>query len=226
MTEQEWLAHTEPRRMLDYLEVYHRVARTRKGRRKLRLFACACCRRLWHLPGNRFGKQVIEVLERFADGLAEWNDVLVAIEAEEAAMKALGPGWVKEWWETRLWQAVEHAAKYRPQDATDKFSLHIYGTLGENSDDGPGALCCLIRDIFGNPFRSIAIDPAWLTWHGGLLVSMARQMYDSRDFSDMPVWADALEEAGCIDADILAHCRQSSEHVRGCWVIDALLGKS
>jgi hypothetical protein len=64
-----------------------------------------------------------------------------------------------------------------------------------------------------------------LTWHDGLLVSMARQMYESRDFTDMPVLADALEEAGCTDADILAHCRQSSEHVRGCWVVDLLLGK-
>jgi hypothetical protein len=84
----------------------------------------------------------------------------------------------------------------------------------------------LLRDIFGNPFRPIALTPAWLTWHDGLLVSMARRMYDSRDFSDMPVLADALEEAGCDHADILAHCRQPGEHVRGCWVVDAILGKS
>jgi len=65
-----------------------------------------------------------------------------------------------------------------------------------------------------------------LEWHGGLLASMARRMYDSRDFSDLPVLADALEEAGCQDQDILGHCRSGGEHVRGCWVIDLLLGKS
>ena len=85
----------------------------------------------------------------------------------------------------------------------------------------------LLHDIFGLlPFHPAALAPAWLTWHDGLLVSMARQMYDSRDFGDMPVLADALEEAGCDDADILAHCRQPGPHVRGCWVADLLLGKA
>jgi hypothetical protein len=84
----------------------------------------------------------------------------------------------------------------------------------------------LLRDVFGNPFRPIALDPAWLTWHDGLLVSMARQMCESRDFSDMPILADALEETGCSNQDILGHCRSGGEHVRGCWVVDLLLGKS
>jgi hypothetical protein len=83
----------------------------------------------------------------------------------------------------------------------------------------------VLRCIFGNPFRPISINPAWLTWHDGLLVSLAQRMYDSRDFSDMPVLADALEEAGCDNADLLAHCRQTGEHVRGCWVVDLILGK-
>jgi hypothetical protein len=86
--------------------------------------------------------------------------------------------------------------------------------------------CNCLRDLFGPlPFRAVLLDPTWLTWHGGLLVSMAQRMYDSRDFSDMPVLADALEEAGCQDQDILGHCRSGGEHVRGCWVVDALLGK-
>src|SRR5262249_46650189 len=65
----------------------------------------------------------------------------------------------------------------------------------------------IFRDIIGTPFRSIALAPSWLAWHGGLIVSMARQMYDSRDFTDMLVMADALEESGCQDQDILGHCR-------------------
>jgi hypothetical protein len=86
--------------------------------------------------------------------------------------------------------------------------------------------CYCLRDLFGPlPFRPVAFNPVWLTWHSGLLVSMARQMYDSRNFSDMPILADALEEAGCTDQDILAHCRSGGEHVRGCFVLDLLLGE-
>jgi hypothetical protein len=84
----------------------------------------------------------------------------------------------------------------------------------------------LMRCIFGNPFRPATLNPAWLTWHDGLLISMAQQMYDSRDFTDMSILADALEEAGCTNQDILDHCRSGGEHVRGCWVVDLVLGKS
>ncbi len=86
-------------------------------------------------------------------------------------------------------------------------------------------MCSVLRCIFGNPFRSAFVASSWLTRHNGLLVSIARQMYESRNFTDMPILADALEEAGCTNADILNHCRQPGEHVRGCWVIDLLLGK-
>jgi hypothetical protein len=68
-------------------------------------------------------------------------------------------------------------------------------------------------------------EAEWLAWRTSS-VEMAQRMYDSRDFSDMPVLADALEEAGCTEADILAHCRRPGEHTRGCWVLDLLLGKS
>ncbi len=86
--------------------------------------------------------------------------------------------------------------------------------------------CVLIRDIFGNPFRPVAIDPAWLTWRDGTIPLIAQAIYEERRFADMPILADALEEAGCADADILNHCRQPGEHVRGCWVVDLLLGKT
>jgi hypothetical protein len=93
---------------------------------------------------------------------------------------------------------------------------------------GSGRLLChFLRDLFGPlPFRPVILDPSWLIWHGGLVVSMARRMYDRRDFSDMSVLADALEEAGCQDQDILGHCRSGGEHVRGCWVVDLTLGKT
>jgi|SRR5579883_145827 len=83
--------------------------------------------------------------------------------------------------------------------------------------------CAILRDIVGNPFRRVAFDPLWFT---STVVALAQQMYDSRDFSAMPILADALQDAGCDNADILDHCRLPSEHVRGCWVVDALLGKA
>jgi hypothetical protein len=81
----------------------------------------------------------------------------------------------------------------------------------------------LIRDIFGNPFRPVTLDPAWRTANA---VALAQAIYDERAFERMPILGDALEDAGCDNDDILNHCREPGEHVRGCWVVDLLLGKS
>ena len=75
----------------------------------------------------------------------------------------------------------------------------------------------IVREIFGNPFRAVAVSPDWRT---DTAVALARQMYESRDFSPMPILADALQDAGCDNADVLDHCRGSGPHVRGCWVVD------
>jgi hypothetical protein len=86
-----------------------------------------------------------------------------------------------------------------------------------------------LRDIFGNPFRPVTIAPAWLT---PSVLAQAQAIYDDRilpagtiDNTRLAVLGDALENAGCEDAEILNHCRQPGEHVRGCWVIDSILGK-
>src|SRR4051812_38842799 len=83
-----------------------------------------------------------------------------------------------------------------------------------------------LLDIAGNAAGSVAADPAWLTWNHGTVPAIARHVYDDRAFHDLPILADALEDAGCTNADLLAHCRGGGEHVRGCWVVDLLLGKS
>jgi hypothetical protein len=95
-------------------------------------------------------------------------------------------------------------------------------TRGEAADDEMPPQCCLLRDIFGNPFRRIALDPAWLIWQGGTIPILAKAIYDERNFDHLPILADALEEAGCHDTDILGHCRHPGPHVRGCWVVDLL----
>ena len=80
-----------------------------------------------------------------------------------------------------------------------------------------------LRDIVGNPIQPVAFDPSWRT---EAVVALARGMYEARDFAAMPVLADALEDAGCAQPDILAHCRGPGPHVRGCWVVDLVLGKA
>jgi hypothetical protein len=82
-----------------------------------------------------------------------------------------------------------------------------------------------LRDIVGNPFRPTAVEPAWLTWNGGMVTTLARTIYDEHAFDRLPILADALEDACCDDAAILAHCRGPGPHVRGCWVVDLLLRK-
>ncbi|MBN9522996.1 hypothetical protein J0H58_31535 [bacterium] len=85
------------------------------------------------------------------------------------------------------------------------------------------AQAALLRDILGNPFRPVAFDPTWRT---EAVVALARGVYDDRAFDRLPVLADALEDAGCADADVLTHCRGDGPHVRGCWVVDLILGKT
>jgi hypothetical protein len=85
------------------------------------------------------------------------------------------------------------------------------------------AMCERIRDIFGNPYRPVETNPAWLT---STVVALARGIYDEKAFDRLPILADALQDAGCESADVLDHCRDAKQvHVRGCWVVDLILGK-
>jgi hypothetical protein len=81
-----------------------------------------------------------------------------------------------------------------------------------------------LREVFGNPFRVVAVEPEWLTTD---VLALARGIYDERAFDRMPILADALQDAGCANEDVLDHCRATAvTHVRGCWVLDGLLGKT
>jgi hypothetical protein len=100
------------------------------------------------------------------------------------------------------------------------FSTSLFGADGWRNEESN--LVALLRHIVGNPFRPVTADPSWLT---SIVVALAQAIYDERAFGRMPVLGDALEEAGCGDRDILDHCRQPGEHVRGCWVVDLILGK-
>ena len=83
----------------------------------------------------------------------------------------------------------------------------------------------LVRCVFGNPFRSVTVDSAWLAWEGGTARTLAQAINGERAFDRLPVLADALEDAGCADAGLLGHLRGPGPHSRGCWAVDLLLGK-
>jgi hypothetical protein len=104
--------------------------------------------------------------------------------------------------------------------AADTLRSHVFA---HSRDEEGRAQLALLRDIFGDPFRPMTFD---LEWRTGTAIAIAQQMYDARDFSAMPILADALQDAGCDNEDILNHCRDANAtHVRGCWVVDLVLGK-
>ena len=231
MTEAEWLACHEPDPMLVFL-------RGRATDRKLRLFAVGCCRSIWHLLPNEAARALVEVAERFADGLASeeerataegeftWADwesrgsqdpYLCSLATEAVTQLAresdatfaarthrVNPGWPEQAYEAArgVSNQVGHTTPLsrRPEEWAKQIKV--------------------LRDIFGNPFRPVTPDPAWLTDD---VRTIARQMYNSRDFSRMAMLAVALQDAGCDNEDILTHCRGPGPHVRGCWVVDAVL---
>jgi hypothetical protein len=227
MTEAEWLACTDPQRMLEFL-------RSKASERKLRLFACACCRRIWHLLSDERSRQAVEVTERVADGLAS----PIELEAAQADARNAIPGRNPSRGAspgTRAWRVavVNHsgagAAWYTvsfPACACHVASLtaSVAGMRGLSWEQEPRHWQCgLALDIFGNPFRPMVLDESWLT---AIVTSITSLIYEERAFDRLPILADALEDAGCTNEDLLTHCRQHGEHVRGCWVLDLLLGKS
>src|SRR5262249_7898655 len=97
---------------------------------------------------------------------------------------------------------------------------------GEIAEENEGAAQAdLLHDLVGNPFRPVALDPVWLAANDSRVKRLAQGIYDTRDFSAMPILADALEDAGCADAALLGHLRGPGPHVHGCWALDAILGK-
>jgi hypothetical protein len=113
-----------------------------------------------------------------------------------------------------------------------EFAAEVAGRRGQEPAER-AAPCDLLRDLFGNPFGRPVILPRWLAWNDATVVRLARAAYAERHLPEgtldgglLAVLADALEEGGCVDADVLGHCRSGGEHVRGCWVVDLVLGKS
>ncbi|OAI50593.1 hypothetical protein AYO44_17685, partial [Planctomycetaceae bacterium SCGC AG-212-F19] len=187
--------------------------------RKLRLFAVACCQQIWDRVTDERSRTSVAVAERFADGLATPTELLRACHAAFDVSTALaGTGGA-------TWAAASACASTSHPD----IALRIRGnggiawTAAYRAKSGPRLRQCeLLRDIVANPFRPVTVDPIWLTSN---VAALAKRFYDERAFDSLPILADALEDAGCTNADVLGHCRVDGVHVRGCWLIDLLLQK-
>jgi hypothetical protein len=231
--------------------------------RKLRLFACACCRRIWHLvPPEPIWPATLDLAERFADGLVGKEALTAArtsaLDYSNATFQGrTGPTQIA------IFQVIGTVAPIALEEPGH--GLHFPDgrdepTLGHNAAAALASHACdqvrgsrwkrlwaeciagypwegvfsaerkaqagLLRDILGNPFHPTAIDPGVRSWGDGTVVHLARSVYDDRAFDRLPILADALEEAGCTDTDLLTHCRGPGPHVRGCWPVDAILGKT
>jgi hypothetical protein len=242
MDEADWLARDDPVAMLaQFIPPGGRSSRTGHKLnsfpttdRKLRLFAVACCRQVWYLLTDECSRRAVEVAERYADGLAT---------AEELDRAALGVAGVPGRTNAPLWCCAL---------STDFVLRNVPRACGVP----PTAQAALLRCVFGNPFRpklqcrcdsSIqphdAIRCPLSAWTNDRVMHLARGIYEDRAFEDLPILADALEEAGCpAEGALLSHLRErprrwwhqagvlcadpTPPHARGCWCVDLILGKT
>ncbi|MGF1577957.1 MAG: hypothetical protein ACFCD0_01195 [Gemmataceae bacterium] len=228
MTKQEWLASRDLHSMLRFLE-------GRTSPRKLRLFAAACCRYIWDSIGDERSQQVVELLELYADQLLPREVFLAARQAAvEIAFAAptKGPCALREATKEPPFEAAMTTFEYVVSVAADhlveqseRVKLGIISWDAAKSIYRPQVyadLANFLRDIVPYQNREPTTSPSWQTDD---VQAVARRIYQQYRFEDLPILADALEEAGVDDEEMLAHCRNGHSHVRGCWVVDLVLGK-
>jgi hypothetical protein len=212
MTEVEWLSCTEPEPMLEHL-------RGKTSARKMRLFACGCARLLWPELTDVRSRLAVQVAERYADGEATAEELRTAYEAAPGGQPALNVAT----------SAAVSDAIFSPAYVAHHFqaaaAAKVRKAVARTARAAGRPLCQLLRELVGNPFRPTACDPAWLRWDDGIVVKFAEVIYEGRRWDELPMLADALEEAGVDDRGALDHLRGPGSHARGCHVVDALLGR-
>ncbi len=222
MTEREWMECTDPQAMLILIQ-------GKVSDRKLRLFACAYCRRIRHLFVHNDSLQSIEIGESFADDSA--TDEELRIAEELAILAGDDASWRSMYDAAIAWAAAApvqksgfYAAEYAVYEMQSLFAENESKCEAERT-----AQCLLLRAIIGNFSGPVSLVSSWLT---PTVTTLAQAAYEERimpsgelDLDRLAVLSDALEEAGCDNGDILAHLRSPGPHVRGCWAVDLLLGK-
>jgi hypothetical protein len=232
MSEARWHSCGGPRMMLECL-----ILRGPVSDRKLRLFSVACCRRIWHLLPDESARAAVLAAERFADGQADAAELAAARQAASGLWQGpfAWPATAAEEAAREVQWATAEALSGKPpgcylgSDACD--SAALAGSSGNRTskicrylyEEEKKAQAALLRDLFGPlPFRPVHVDPSWRTPE---VLRLARVLCEERDFGHLPILADALEAAGCVNEDVLRHCREPGVHTRGCWVLDLLLDK-
>jgi hypothetical protein len=226
VNEKRWLACKDPDKMLKFLKEL-------ASDRKLRLFACACFTGVFAQSDSIAARAAIEVSERYADGRAtlEELDRVRRVAQDEVASYIDDFGQPGSVYALSFPASLARAVSLPPsEDFASRVSSRAIDVAWRRKLRVRKTLCVLLREIFGNPFRPITLDPIWLT---PTVASLAQTAYEVRpdpsghlDPTRLAVLADALEDAGCTEAAILDHLRGPGPHVRGCFVLDLLLGKS
>jgi hypothetical protein len=229
MTEQEWLTETILEALLGYL-----VRGGVTSDRKRRLLVVACCRLVDHLLNHEVTRKALVATERHAEGLIKASTLtrycrgcFGVYHIENIAGNQAGAiaAWAVHIASQRYayFGALRHVAAALALEAGHTPETPPYEAAIEESLK---ALIALVRDIFGNPFQLLPPrDAAWLTASGGLAGRLATGIYEERRFTELPILADALEDAGCQETRLLEHLRGPGPHERGCWALDVVLGK-
>jgi hypothetical protein len=235
MSEKRWLDSLEPEPMLDFLD-------GKITARKLRLIACAACRFVWDKLVDDRSRRAVVVAELFADGRASNDEREEAFKEASSAFGDLGMAYG----DISSAAAAVHNACWYGDDflVTAKRSLACAADVGtyqaaQDVDSGrmahapnwenlvnkreKGKMARLVREVVGNPFKTVAIETARLT---PAVIGLARTIYEQQAFQRLPEVAALLEANGYKGNMVLDHCRDSRPHYRGCWAVDLVLGKS
>jgi hypothetical protein len=207
MDEQQWLQGSDLWGMLE-----HPCASGKPSDRKLRLFACACCRRIWHLFTDRRLRVAVGVAEQFADRRATHQQLRNARAEVAAAMVSpeVSPRYYSA---VAVWWAVTERLNQRCFGDAAKAALFAADHQAVWEEEIK-CQCRLLRCLFGNPFR--LLSPRSFPPHVVGLAHAIAQVFPTVS-EDYAILADALEELGAADA--AAHCREKL-HARGCHVLD------
>jgi hypothetical protein len=239
MTEAEWWQGTDLHEFLGFLD-------GKASDRKMRLFTIACCRRIWPYLLAECSRRVVDLLEQAVEGAANEVELDAAgrearayLDSDECRSTEVGcasafaaasvtesyPNEKQVWvattasqctCDTLYWVAFEAAVR----NGDDDRRAAVAGETAQHVE--AKSLAGILRDIVGNPFHPVAADPRWRSTD---VLGLARAIYEDRAFDRLPLLADALMDAGCHEEGILNHCRGDGPHVRGCWVVDLVLGK-
>jgi hypothetical protein len=237
MTEAEWRARDDPTLLLFFLlgregDERRAFCRGAVGSRKLRLFACACLYRVWHLLPDGRSRAAVKLADHYAEGGGDKEKIAAARHEADCAVRAADYAARDAAGEAVAEAAVAAARALDPDGwyaarGSAYYARRAVGLFAGGAAEGREAedQCRLLRCVIGSPFRTpapLAID--WLRWNSRTVQKLARAIYDECRFEEVPVLADALEDAGCADADLLNHLREPGPHTRGCWPVDLVLG--